>query len=101
MPEKKYFVGLFMAFLLGIVALILAGIAFFLLIPFFIPLAVLLAMGALTLAIFIIVWVIIYVLVFVGVALYYMGKPIDVKKTGEYKIGDTKEAGRRRKGKSK
>ena len=101
MPEKKYFVRLFGAFAIGLVSLIIAGIVFFLLIPFFIPLALLLALGVVAVFIFILLWLFIYLLIFLGTALYYLSKPMEFKKKGRYSIRRTREAGRRQKGRTK
>ena len=97
MPEKKYFVRLAGAAMIGIVSLILAGIIFFLLLPFFIPLAVLFSLGLMAILIFVAIWGVIYIAMFIGTALFYLTKPMNVKKTGTYTINKTKEAGRRQK----
>jgi len=100
MPDKRYFLRLTGAFLLGIIALIIAGIAFFLLLPVLIPLA----LGALILAgVFIAIWAIVYVAMFIGVAIYYALTTSTewVKKDKGYSIAKAKEAGKREKGKSR
>ena len=101
MPDKKYFAGLFGAFLLGLIALILAALAFIFILPLFVPLAVVFAMGIVAVYVFIIVWGIFYFCMYIGVFLYYLGKPMKVKKEGSYRISKAKEAGKRQKGRSK
>ena len=99
MAEKRYFLRLAGAFLLGIVALIIAGLAFLFLLPLLIPLA----LGAFILAlVFILIWAVVYVAMVIGVAIYYFFRPMTFeKKDKDYTIAKAKEAGRRQKGKSR
>ncbi|UCD07461.1 MAG: hypothetical protein JSW41_00550 [Candidatus Aenigmatarchaeota archaeon] len=100
MPEKKYFARLGGALLLGLLALAIAFIIFVFLLPYILPLA----LGTLLIVlIFIVVWVVIYIAIVVGVAIYYFVKhPMKWEKEDkEYMIEKAKEAGRRKKGKSK
>jgi membrane protein implicated in regulation of membrane protease activity len=98
MAEKGYFLRLTGAFLLGVVALIIAGLVFFLLLPVLIPLA----LGAfLIVAVFIAIWAGVYVAMVVGVAIYYFFKPMKFEKKDKgYSIAKAKEAGKREKGES-
>jgi len=99
MPEKKYFLRLGGAFLMGAIALILAGLAFVLLLPYIILAGI---TGLLLLIIFIAVWAFIYIAMVIGVGFYYLFKPMKVsEKKGKYNIGSVREAGRRKKGKTR
>jgi len=99
MAEKRYFFRLAGAFLLGIVALIFAGIAFLFLLPFIVPLA----LGTLILVlVFIFIWGIVYVAMVIGVAIYYFFKPMEFERKDKgYTIAKAEESGKREKGKSK
>ncbi len=99
MPEKKYFLRLGGAFLLGAVALILAGLAFVVLLPYIIIAGI---TGLLLLVLFIAIWAFIYIAMVIGVGVYYLFKPMKVsEKKGRYTISSAREAGRRSKGKTR
>ncbi|MEE9322919.1 MAG: hypothetical protein V3U72_00080 [Candidatus Aenigmarchaeota archaeon] len=99
MAEKGYFLRLTGAFLLGIVALVFAGLAFLFLLPLLVPLA----FGSLILVmVFIFIWGVIYIAMVIGVAIYYFFKPMRVEKVDKgYSIAKAEEAGKREKGKSR
>lgn len=99
MAEKRFFLRLAGAALLGVVALAIAGILFL----FFLPWLLLAAVGVfILLAIFLVMWVTVYAVMFVGVAIYYIFKPMRVsKKKGKYGLKRIKEAGKRQKGKTR
>ncbi|NIO23181.1 MAG: hypothetical protein GTN38_04115 [Candidatus Aenigmarchaeota archaeon] len=99
MAEKRYFLRLTGAFLLGIVALIFAGFVFLFLLPFL----VLPALGALVVVlVFILIWAVVYVAMVIGVGIYYFFKPMRFEeKDRGYSIAKAEEAGKREKGKSK
>jgi membrane protein implicated in regulation of membrane protease activity len=99
MPEKRYFLRIAGAFLLGIFALVIAGIVFLLALPVLLPLA----LGGLVIAlVFVLIWAIAYVAMVIGVAIYYFFKPMTYeRKDRGYTIRKAKEAGRREKGESK
>ena len=100
MTDGKYFLRLGGAFLLGMAALVIAGIIFFISLPFLLPLA----LGTLLLIIvFIAIWATVYVCVMIGVGIYYFFKHPTKweKKDKGYTIAKAKESGRRQKGKSK
>ena len=49
----------------------------------------------------VIIWIVLYVCAVIGVAVYYIFKPMQVsKKPGTYGLDKVKEAGKREKGKS-
>ncbi len=99
MPEKKYFLRLGGAFLLGAIALIVAGIAFMFLLPYIILAGI---AGLFLLVVFIAVWAFVYIAMVIGVGFYYLFKPMKVsEKKGEYTISSAREAGRREKGRTK
>jgi membrane protein implicated in regulation of membrane protease activity len=99
MPEGRYFLRLGGAFVLGIIAIIIAVILFFLFLPWILAFAV----GTIMLVfVLIVIWVIVYAAIFIGVAIYYFFKPMKVEKKDKgYSISKAKEAGKRQKGKSK
>ena len=98
MPEKRYFLRMTGAFLLGIVALLVAGLVFLFLLPVLLPLA----FGTLILvAIFLVVWAAVYVAMVIGVGIYYFFKPMKFeKKDKDYSIAKAEESGKREKGES-
>lgn len=98
MPEKRYFLRLTGAFLLGIVALLVAGLVFLFLLPVLLPLAI----GAfIIISVFLVIWAAVYVAMVIGVGIYYFFKPMKFeKKDKDYSIAKTKEAGKRDKGES-
>lgn len=99
MAEKRYFLRLTGAFLLGIVALIIAGFIFLFLLPFIIPLALGLIIVVL---VFVLIWAVVYVAMVIGVAIYYFFRPMKFeKKDRGYSIAKAEEAGKREKGKGK
>ena len=84
------------AALLGFVTLVIAFVIFTFALPYLIPLA----FGTFILVlIFLAIWGITYVAIFLGVALFYLFKPMKVEKREKgYSIEKSKEAGRRQKG---
>jgi len=99
MPGAGYFSGMVGAILLGLIALAVAGLAFWLLLPYLVVIFVgtmMLIMG------FFIIYIVTYVALFIGVAIYYAIKhPMKVEnKDKDYSIEKTKESGKRQKGKS-
>lgn len=100
MPGAGYFAKLGGAFFLGLIALIIAFIAFVFLLPLIIPLA----LGALAvIIIFLLLWGLIYVAIVVGVGIYYFVRHPTVweREDRDYSIDKAKEAGRRQKGRGK
>ena len=99
MPPLSHFGKMGGAIALGLVTLVMAFVIFTFLLPYIIPLA----LGAVVLvAIFIAIWAILYAALFVGVAIYYLFKPMQVsRKDKGYSIAKTKEAGKRQKSKEK
>lgn len=95
MPGAGYVGRLAGAALLGLVTLAIAFIIFVFLLPYLLPLA----LGVILLVvIFLIIWAVLYAAVFVGVALYYLFKPMKVSRQDKgYTIDKAKEAGRREK----
>ena len=104
MPEKRFFLKLGGAFLLGLLTFLVSIfllILFFPLISSFITSIFPWAVGsALVIISFFILWAIVYSITGIGVAIYYLFKPMKIKKKGKYDIEKAKEAGRRQKGKS-
>lgn len=98
MPEKRYFLRLTGAFLLGIVALLVAGLVFLFLLPVLLPLA----LGVfLIVAVFMVIWAVVYVAMVIGVGIYYFFRPMKFeKKDKDYSIAKAEEAGKREKGES-
>jgi len=95
MPEKRYFLKLTGAFLLGIIALVIAGIIFILIYPYLLVAA----FGMfLLLVIFLAIWAAVYIAMVIGVTIYYLFKPMKVSKKKGYSITRAREAGRRQKG---
>ncbi len=99
MSEGKYFLKLGGVLVLGLIALIIAAVIFWILLPFII----LAFVGGLVLVlIFIFIWFVVYIAMIIGAALYYIFKPMKVSEEDKsYKIEGAKEAGRRQKGKSR
>ena len=94
MVNAKYFLKLSGAVLLGLVALVVAGIIF----VFLLPLLGIIKEGLMLFDIFLVLWMVIWVLAVIGVAIYYFVKhPMKVQKKGTYSINKVKEAGRRKK----
>ena len=99
MPEGRYFFKLAGAALLGIVALAIAGILFVLTLPFWFALAVGVFAAFILLGILLAIWAAVYMAMFIGVAIYYVFKPMKVsKKKKGYTVARAREAGRRQKG---
>jgi len=98
------FIRLIQALALGLiiflVCLLIAFLAFPLLL-ILLPFLAALTAGVLAIIIgAIILWVILYGLIMIGVFFFYLFKPMEVsKKHGKYSIGRVKEAGRRSKSK--
>lgn len=97
MPGAGYFAGVVGAIILGLIALLVAGLIFFLALPY---LAAMFVGGLMLLFAFLMVYTLTYVALFIGIAIYYAVKhPMTVeKKDRKYSIRKTKEAGRRQKG---
>ena len=93
MPGGAYFARLAGVFSLGIIALIIAFVAFAFLLPFLIPMA----LGFfLIIAVFLAIWAITYTAMIVGIAIVYFFKPMKISKRDKgYAIAKAKEAGRR------
>lgn len=92
--------------LLGLGALIVAGILFVLLAPFLIAflIAIFPWIGRLFLLFmaFMILWGILYIIAMLGTSLYYFfAKPAEVREQEEYSLEAIEEEGRRQKGKRK
>jgi cytochrome c-type biogenesis protein CcmE len=101
MAEKKFYLKLTGAFLLGVAALIIALIIFFVALPviFLVSIA---ALGVLVaIVVFIIIWAFVYAMMVLGTAIYYFFKPMKVQEKGTYTIDATQEAGMREKGQTK
>ncbi|UCD02810.1 MAG: hypothetical protein JSV63_03430 [Candidatus Aenigmatarchaeota archaeon] len=104
MPERGYFMRLTGAFLIGVVALIIAVAAVFLLAPYILPLIASLlpfVLGTLLVIVaVIIIWILIYLFAMIGVAIYYAIKhPAEVSRESKgYDLDKVKESGRREKG---
>lgn len=106
MPDLGYFGKLTGAALLGLVTLLLAAVAVFLLLPYIVPLFSVLmpfVQGVmLIIAAVLVIWAGLYVSAFIGVFIYYIFKPMKVeKKEKGYSISGAREAGRREKGDTK
>lgn len=97
MPGAGYFAGMVGAIILGLIALVVAGLIFFLALPY---LAVIFVGGIMLLLGFLMIFILTYVALFIGVAIYYaIMHPMKVeKKDKKYSISKAKEAGMRQKG---
>lgn len=99
MPRAGYFTSMVGAIILGILALIAAGILFWIALPYLVTIFV----GTMMLILgFIMIFTVVYIALFVGVAIYYAIKhPMVVeKKDKKYSISKARESGRREKGNS-
>jgi membrane protein implicated in regulation of membrane protease activity len=95
MPQRDYFFRMTGAFILGIIALIMSGILFFIFLPYI--LAVFIGTVAIVF-IFVFLWLLVYIALYIGVAIYYLFKPMEInKKRVKYTIKRAKESGRRQK----
>ncbi len=97
MPGAGYFAGMIGAIILGLIALGVAGILFFLALPY---LAVMFVGGLMLLFAFLMIFMLTYTALFIGVAIYYaVSHPMRVEKRDKgYSIKRAKEAGKRQKG---
>jgi ammonia channel protein AmtB len=97
MPRAGYFAGIVGAILIGLIAILVTGVLFLLLLPYLIQIFVGFAMLGIA---FMAIYVVTYAALFIGIAIYYAIKhPMRVeKKDKKYSIDKTKEAGRRQKG---
>ena len=103
MPDLGYFGKLTGAVVLGLVTLLLSALAVLVLLPYLIPLlSVLLPfLAGASLMVFavLIIWTAVYISALIGIFIYYIFKPMNVKKRGKgYSISGAREAGKRRKG---
>jgi len=98
MVRAKFFLSLGGAFLLGILAIIAAVVILLLLLPYIIGFAL---VSMMLFFIFVLIWAVVYVAMVIGIAIYYIFKPMKVtKEKKQYTVSRTKEAGRREKGKT-
>lgn len=95
MPERDYFFRLGGAFVLGIIALIVAGALFFILLPYIA--VVFIGIVAVVFA-FIFLWIVVYIALYIGVAVYYLFRPMEInRKKVKYSVKRIKESGKRQK----
>ena len=96
MPKPKHFVGLPTAFVLGLIALGLAGIVFWLLLPY---ITIIFVGYVMLILAYMVISAIIFSLMYIGIVIYYaIIHPMRVEKGKSYSINKTKEVGRREKG---
>ncbi len=98
MPGAAYGGRLAGAFLLGLVALVIAFVIF----TFALPYLLALALGTMLLvSVFVAIWAAVYGAMFIGAAIYYFFRPMKVSREDKgYSISKAKESGKRQKGKS-
>ncbi len=97
MPGAGYFAGIIGAIILGLITLVVAGVIFFLALPY---LAIIFVGGFMLLLAFLMIFMITYAALFIGVAIYYaVMHPMRVEKKDKgYSISKAREAGKRQKG---
>ena len=95
MPRKDYFFRMSGAFILGIIALIISGILFFIFLPYILTVFI---RAVAVVFIFVFLWLLVYIALYIGVAAYYLFKPMKINKNRvKYTIKRAKESGRRQK----
>lgn len=94
MPGVGYFAGMVGAIIIGLIAIAVAGVLFFLALPY---LAAIFIGGVMLLLAFLVIFMVTYAALFIGIAIYYAVKhPMKVEKRDkDYSIKRAKEAGRR------